>query len=328
MSGSISSTSTSACYLHFKGDVSESSYTNYMASDPPNVKPATVISNKFYYMTIRCNLADVTFNNYRVRPMIVMEDETDYAYEPYNTTIYSVTFPSSAGTVYGGELTVNKDGACELLVDRVSAKISSTAWTRIESGDVVAYRCSATGKKTGYATVISSIYKTGNTSDSGEGTITGRSTNLYIFIVDSRFSSTNDWLAAVGEETFVYELATPVSYSLTIPQVRSLLGINNILADTGKINEADYSADIKMYVNAVQEQIDGTQKIIAEPENAVATANHEIGDLFICNDQLYRAIDSIAVGETLVIGENIVSTTIADEIAEIKNLLSNILSGN
>ena len=36
--------------------------------------------------------------------------------DPYRKV--EITFPSSAGTVYGGTLTVNKDGSGELVVDR------------------------------------------------------------------------------------------------------------------------------------------------------------------------------------------------------------------
>ena len=45
---------------------------------------------------------------------------TATAYEPYAGQTYDITLPTEAGTVYGGELTVNKDGTGSVVVDRAS----------------------------------------------------------------------------------------------------------------------------------------------------------------------------------------------------------------
>jgi hypothetical protein len=253
---------------------------------------------------------------------------------------YTYTFPSSAGTVYGGELTVNKDGTGELVVDKKQITLSSTSVTWGSYNGML--HCDLTDRKKGANIWMpkSNVMKVQNpNTDSGSSSALKwypfcisffrSSTRLYLYL-NSSISAAADIKAWLDENlpTLCYELESPVTYNLTVPQVRSLLGINNIWADTGEINEVQYFADTKLYADTTQERINNTQKIVAEAEATVATANHENGDLFICNNQLYRAIDSIAVGETLVIGENIVSTTIADEIAEIKNMLSNILSGN
>jgi hypothetical protein len=47
----------------------------------------------------------------------------------------------------------------------------------------------------------------------------------------------------------------------------------------------------------------------------VTTSSHGIGDLFIVGGVLYKATDTIASGETIVVGENVTVTTIDAEIA-------------
>ena len=45
-----------------------------------------------------------------------------------------------------------------------------------------------------------------------------------------------------------YELATPLTIQLTPNQVNSLVGVNNIWADSGD-TEVEYRADTKLYIN-------------------------------------------------------------------------------
>lgn len=173
------------------------------------------------------------------------ENVTEYT--PYvGCDQFNVSFPSEAGTVYGGTLTINQDGTGTLLVDRVSVKFSDASWSRSVNSGVVSYKYVATGKKTGYGTVISSAYRTGTQTDSGEGTITGRISSVNVFIVDSRFNSIEDWLANVGNEALVYELANPVTFNFTAQQICSLLGENNLWADSGNVT-VTYSVDKELH---------------------------------------------------------------------------------
>jgi len=45
----------------------------------------------------------------------------------------------------------------------------------------------------------------------------------------------------------VYKLATPITYTLTPQEITSLLGTNNLWADTGD-SEVEYRADAKLYI--------------------------------------------------------------------------------
>ncbi len=57
---------------------------------------------------------------------------------------------------------------------------------------------------------------------------------------------------------------------------------------------------------------------VAQIETSPATASHSVGQYFVYNDQLYEVIAAISVGETLVVGTNIVATTVGNEIYDLK----------
>ena len=63
-------------------------------------------------------------------------------------------------------------------------------------------------------------------------------TSQTIRIRDDRFTDLNTALSIIASDkpTFCYELATPQTYQLTPTQVKSLLGVNNIFADTGEVD--------------------------------------------------------------------------------------------
>ena len=112
-----------------------------------------------------------------------------------NPTTYPITFPTEAGTVYGGSLDVTTG---VLTVDR--AQIASYAGETLPS------------------TWISDrdVYSAGATPTTGA--------------------------------QVVYELATPITYHLTPQEITTLLGQNNIWADTGDTS-VTYKADTKIYID-------------------------------------------------------------------------------
>ncbi len=60
-----------------------------------------------------CVRSGVTVNNIKFWPMVRLASDTNPAYVKY-ATVYLITFPISAGTVYSGTLTINEDGSGEL----------------------------------------------------------------------------------------------------------------------------------------------------------------------------------------------------------------------
>jgi hypothetical protein len=61
-----------------------------------------------------------------------------------------------------------------------------------------------------------------------------------LVIADSSYSGVNDFAQSLSDVQLVYELATPQTYHLTPTQIRTLVGNNNIWADTGDIIEGKY----------------------------------------------------------------------------------------
>lgn len=55
---------------------------------------------------VRVCVANGATVNHDVYPMIIQASETDTTFEPYSGTTYPITFPQSAGTVYGGYVDV------------------------------------------------------------------------------------------------------------------------------------------------------------------------------------------------------------------------------
>ena len=120
---------------------------------------------------------------------------TATAYEPYQGSTYDITFPTEAGTVYGGSLNVTTG---VLTVDR--AQIASYNGETLP-GEWISDR---------------DVYAQGTTPTTGA--------------------------------QVVYELAPPVTYQLTPQEIRTLLGTNNIWADTGD-TAVGYKADTKLYID-------------------------------------------------------------------------------
>ena len=191
---------------------------------------------------------------------IIPADITDFqceigssptAYEAYrsNDTI-ECKFPQSAGTVYGGTLTVNEDGSGELIVDRGIEDIGNMSWV---------YKSGSGGYLQSYSlsidadndNIICSIYnqdKSHSVSEASDKSILVDITRSRIFVKDSDYSDGNDFKTSKTGQKIVYYLATPITYTITPQEVKTLLGTNHIWADTGD-TEVTYCADTKLYID-------------------------------------------------------------------------------
>lgn len=115
----------------------------------------------------------------------------------------------------------------------------------------------------------------------------------------------------------VYELASPLTYTLSGPDVLTLLGTNNIWADCGEIEELVYRADSSLYLD---NKLNATKSIIAGIETSmVATKSYSVGDLLIVGDVLYKVASPIASGATFTPGTNVNATTVAEQLILLAN---------
>ena len=194
---------------------------------------------------------------------ISLSSDRNGEYEPFaGYDEYSITFPSTAGTVYGGTLTLNQDGTGSLVVDRAGVDMGTVDWTYSGTNTSGIY------EKTSSA--IQNLVKKPSSSDARANIICSRyaaltrnqtyrknvgisvSTNGWVYLYDPSYNRNDDtdaFEAAVSGQYLVYELATPVTYTLTPGQVKTLLGVNNVWADTGDILSVDYPADTKLYID-------------------------------------------------------------------------------
>lgn len=162
----------------------------------------------------------------------------------YNQYIEPTTYPIALGrTVYGGSPNVTTG---ELVVSYYKIKLNDcTPVYNSTNGFFGYYNSSSTPsavlpeqRKTEgdikceiysvYPTPISSITQIPNLPDK---TIYYPKNSGNIYIKDSDYTTSADFLNAVGSYEMVYELATPQTYQLTPTEIATLLGENNIWHD-------------------------------------------------------------------------------------------------
>lgn len=184
-----------------------------------------------------------------------------------NPTTYSITFPSEAGTVYGGELDVTTG---VLTVDRAIVDLGTLDWSAytlasncfkavLSDGKATRTNYSADGACSSYAKAdyITTLRDTDKTFGIGYTHLSA--TVCYVAVQDSSYSDATAFKTAMSGVQLCYQLATPITYHLTPTEIKSLLGDNNVWADCGN-TEVTYRADTKLYI----------EKKIAEVINALS----------------------------------------------------------
>ena len=156
--------------------------------------------------------------------------ETATTYVPYSGTIFPITW-TEAGTVYGGELDVTTG---VLTVDRAIYTFTGNETQYIQQTNRVAINC---GNSMKTAHVICSHFANVETA-----------AVRYAYIPTALTAEELKTFMQNNTVTMAYYLATPVTYHLTPTQITSLLGQNNVWADTGDI-AVTYKADTKLYID-------------------------------------------------------------------------------
>lgn len=236
--------------------------------------------------------------------------DTDYHSGTANETI-SVSWQTEVGTVYGGTI----DVATGLLtVDRAFALLNDASQWREVSGN----------PKYRYSTEFADRKKYNNSYD-------GLSACSYIQINASEYTNTGRWVssssnnfgiesssltlaqiqqdATDGKIAIVYELATPQTYQLTPQEVKTLLGTNNVWADTGDTS-VTYTADTKMFIEKLT---------MPTEDDLVANQAITSGKYFMLGNSLYLALANIASGAAITIGTNAQRVSLADALNTINS---------
>ena len=272
------------------------------------------------YMVILRRIATETSNLSDFGNTQFEAGSTATSYEPFQSKEISVTFPSEAGTVYGGTITINPDRTGEMVVDRAGNAISNMEWvfnqnySRMECKGLTSVIKRASSNNLPLDGLICSVYKSGTAAQTGSlainGTI-GVTTNGFLYIRDEAYSDVDSWIADYGTDIIVYPLATPITYTLTESEISgilsSLYGTNNIWADCGN-STVEYTCDTRLFIEQ-----------LTQPTEDDMTADHAIsaGTFFMLGNTLYLATSQIAAGATITPGTNATKLSLADALNQL-----------
>lgn len=277
-----------------------------------NMTESTItLQNTTKYIAFGCGKATGTLNKSDIDAMQIMLCAGDIPteFKAYDST-YTYTFPQSAGTVYGGTLTINRDGTGTLVVNRAVDDLGGRDWT--VSSDNISFLSAS--RPTGdiipasqiqMPKVICEIYKASPITDQLDMSI-AIATSGKFKIRDSRFSQpldTSAFKTAMNGIKAVYELAEPVSYDLTAQQVVSLLKGQNVLWSTTGPVSIEYPADTRLYIEKLTKPTE---------DDMIANNNIASGKFFMINNTLYLSSAAIASGEEIVPGTNCTEISLAD----------------
>lgn len=248
------------------------------------------------------------------------------SYYAYTGQTIPITFPNAAGTVYGGTLENKGTNTWKLTVDYVEVDGGSLNWSKITGNNYRNFETVSLPNTPKYnssvASVISSMYKSEsyNSASTNADEYVWIRSNLQICVKDTSKGSTMtaaDFKTAMSGVQFVYQLATPLTYTLAYEAVTLLKDINNIWADTGDL-ELTYGAYLSVLSDGLQTK---TNKTLIAPvlDDMIADTALSVNDLRIVGDTLYKVTASIANGGTLIVGTNVTATTIGDLITDLLN---------
>ena len=134
-----------------------------------------------------------------------------------------------------------------MLVDEARCKLSDLDWT-YQSAQARFYTsglANAIFKPESTAEIpknfMCECYSPDNYNSYGDKEI-AVATSGNIFLKDSNYTDTETWLGVVGNYYIAYPLATPIEVQLTPTQVNTILGQNNLYADSGDVIKLDYLA--------------------------------------------------------------------------------------
>lgn len=197
------------------------------------------------------------------------------AYEPYQSNTLTVDWSSEAGTVYGGtidvatglltvdamlevfdELPANGDG----IQSQIDYCLPSTGVSTVGDYTRISFGIRSDIQRSDYNLISSSYkFKMCNMlkhyfSYADESSHWYRNTSLYAFfpssLVGTTITSVISYLKSIKDTnplSFWVPLTNPQTYQLTGQQLMTLLGTNNVWADTGNVS-VTYPCDTRLFI--------------------------------------------------------------------------------
>ena len=238
-------------------------------------------------------------------------------------TTYDITFPTEAGTVYGGTLDVTSG---VLTVTDVQVDLGDLAWNKTTGYTYPVFYSSVDnmllGNQANFTLLCSEyipygvigITNFGNNLHDKEVAI--RNANTHLMIQDSSYNNATaaEMKDGVHGIKLVYRLATPQTYQLTASQITTLLGTNNVWADCGDVTVTygEYLETIKAHAERLGDSI---LSAIAPLETSyTATRDYAVGAFLFVGTKFYKVIAAIQTGETITVDTNVEQTTVAEQL--------------
>lgn len=159
-----------------------------------------------------------------------------------NEDIYPIEWQPDIEYIYGAVVDVSNGDMAVLYSELKSA----SQWTMREAGKfqhIVSAYNNGNQTSTNVADLVSTHYRTVSNAEAYNGTdfTCGLSTiagTTYLYVNDSRFETLQDFTSYIGDVTFVFKSATPMSNPLE-PQVVELQDGNNTISATAYSNLID-----------------------------------------------------------------------------------------
>ena len=234
---------------------------------------------------------------------------TATTYEPYITaSTVSLSWQNEAGTVYGGTI----DVATGLLtVDRAKYTLSgqSGGWNASSSypGSYYINLRYLLDYEPNTPFLCTHAKSVSSSSEYVYGAcFCDNSLNFRIMSSDSTLQDWKDYIEAQRQNgtpiEICFRLATPQTYQLTPQEVKTLLGTNNVWANTGNVS-VTYPTDTKMNIELTQLLQDNNLAYVESSSSA--SRAYAVNDLFVNRDGLLcKVTATVSSGGTLVEGTN------------------------
>lgn len=149
------------------------------------------------------------------------------------------------GTVYGGYFTLNRDGSVTVVVTHAIKDLGDLTWDLQSATDVrQEFRSRASSITDHKADIVPtcSMFKGMTREDQSRNVtinsiaIIASSGKVNVYIKPDSYQSGSAFKTAVTGQKLVYELATPLTYTLSASVLNSLIGQNNVWADAGNVS--------------------------------------------------------------------------------------------
>ena len=202
-------------------------------------------SDKYYfgiYVTGSGTTGSITVKNFHLEL-----GSTATSYVPYSGQTYSISWQTEAGTVYGGTLNVTT-GVLTVTMGLVRLNSLTWAYKNQSTPFFISSEVENFKKASNYYQAFNALctkYKwgTANSTPQSNGDITVTINSANLRIRDEAFTDETTFENSLtNDDIIVYDLATPQTYQLTPTQIATLLGENNVWADTGPVEKLVYIA--------------------------------------------------------------------------------------